>query len=566
MELNFKYPVEYLKKKHTLPEVIKEDLELLKTHDEKNKPIYNILLKPKTKLGKKSINKISKFYTTNVEYLKETQKLTKKVKNIDFDASLIDNMYDRWNNIKNDNDFVNKYQYIGWEKLKWLNYSQIFLHILSIYNLLSPVINLMSPLFLFIVPFILLRSMRIKITWKMYKSILVTQLKNHAIGQLFTSFHKVKMSQKVYIMFCAGMYIYNFYQNILSCYRFYKNAHFITGNISELKKYLRYTIEKMKMYEKMIDEYKNYKNFKKDLIKNREELEKFLKEIKSIPDECKNITNLFKLGKIMRYFYTIYDNFDLNSIMNYSFDFNGYIDNMLGISKSLKDKKINKVKYVKNKTTIKFKKLYHPSIENPVTNDINFNKNKIITGPNAAGKTTILKATILSTIFSQQFGFGYFKSGTLSPFEHFHCYINIPDTSGRDSLFQAEARRCKNILDKVVNNPKDRHLCVFDELYSGTNPYEAISSAFSYIKYITKNKNVKFLLTTHFIRLCNLLDKDKDIENCSMKTVINNDIPNYYYKIQEGISKVKGGITVLKEINYPQEILKNSREILNKLN
>ena len=566
MELNFKYPVEYLKEKHTLPEVIKEDLELLKTHDEKNKPIYNILLKPKTKLGKKSINKISKFYTTNVEYLKETQKLTKKVKNIDFDASLIDNMYDKWNNIKNDNDFVNKYQYIGWEKLKWLNYSQIFLHILSIYNLLSPVINLMSPLFLFIVPFILLRSMRIKITWKMYKSILVTQLKNHAIGQLFTSFHKVKMSQKVYIMFCAGMYIYNFYQNILSCYRFYKNAHFITGNISELKKYLRYTIEKMKMYEKMIDGYKNYKNFKKDLIKNREELEKFLKEIKSIPDECKNITNLFKLGKIMRYFYTIYDNFDLNSIMNYSFDFNGYIDNMLGISKSLKNKKINKVKYVKNKTTIKFKKLYHPSIENPVTNDINFNKNKIITGPNAAGKTTILKATILSTIFSQQFGFGYFKSGTLSPFEHFHCYINIPDTSGRDSLFQAEARRCKNILDKVVNNPKDRHLCVFDELYSGTNPYEAISSAFSYIKYITKNKNVKFLLTTHFIRLCNLLDKDKDIENCSMKTVINNDIPNYYYKIQEGISKVKGGITVLKEINYPQEILKNSREILNKLN
>ena len=465
MELNFKYPIEYLKEKHVLPEVIKEDLELLKTHDKKEKPIYNILLKPKTKLGEKSISKFSHFFTTNIEYLKETQKLTKKVKNIDFDASLINNMYNKWNNIKDDGDFINKYQYIGWEKLKWLNYSQIFLHILSIYNLLSPAINLMSPLFLFIVPFVLLRSMKIKITWKMYKSILVTQFKNHAIGQLFTSFHKVKMSQKVYIMFCAGMYIYNFYQNILSCYRFYKNAHFITENILSLKTYLRYTIEKMKMYEKMINKYKHYREFKKDLVKNREELENFLKEIKSIPDECKNIKNLFKLGKIMKYFYTIYDNFDLNSIMNYSFEFNGYIDNMLGIFASLKNKKINKVKYVKHETTIKYKKLYHPSIENPITNDINFNKNKIITGPNAAGKTTILKATILSTIFSQQFGFGYFKSGTLSPFEHFHCYINIPDTSGRDSLFQAEARRCKDILDKVVNSPRDRHLCVFDELY-----------------------------------------------------------------------------------------------------
>ena len=215
MELNFKYPIEYLKEKHVLPEVIKEDLELLKTHDNKNDPIYNILLKPQTKLGEKSISKISNFYTTNVEYLKETQKLTKKVKNIDFDASLINNMYNKWNNIKGDGDFVNKYQYIGWEKLKWLNYSQIFLHILSIYNLLSPVINLMSPLFLFIVPFVLLRSMRIKITWKMYKTILITQLKSHAIGQLFTSFHKVKMSQKVYIMFCAGMYIYNLRFNFI---------------------------------------------------------------------------------------------------------------------------------------------------------------------------------------------------------------------------------------------------------------------------------------------------------------------------------------------------------------
>ena len=51
-----------------------------------------------------------------------------------------------------------------------------------------------------------------------------------------------------------------------------------------------------------------------------------------------------------------------------------------------------------------------------------------------------------------------------------------------------------------------------------------------------------------------------------MKTVIVDDIPKYYYKIQDGISKVKGGITVLKEIDYPEEILKNSRTILNKLN
>ena len=74
------------------------------------------------------------------------------------------------------------------------------------------------------------------------------------------------------------------------------------------------------------------------------------------------------------------------------------------------------------------------------------------------------------------------------------------------------------------------------------------------------------MLTTHYIRLCNLLDNDKGINNCSMKTIIVNDVPTYYYKIKDGISKVKGGITVLKEIDYPEEILKNSRKILNNLN
>ena len=50
-----------------------------------------------------------------------------------------------------------------------------------------------------------------------------------------------------------------------------------------------------------------------------------------------------------------------------------------------------------------------------------------------------------------------------------------------------------------------------------------------------------------------------------MKTDIINDNPKYHYKIQEGVSKIKGGITVLKEIKYPKEILKNAKNILEKL-
>tara|TARA_B100001093_G_C26859743_1_gene1029362 strand:+ start:4676 stop:6367 length:1692 start_codon:yes stop_codon:yes gene_type:complete len=563
--MNFKFPIEYVKEKNKISDSLKVDLELLETTDTNSKPMYDMLLNPKTKVGKSHLKKWSEYYTTNIKYLKETQDIFKQVSKLSLNEKLIDDTFTSWTDIRDDNNFINKYHYIGWDKIKWLNYSLIFMHILSMYNLSSPVVNLLSPFALFLVPYFLLKSMRVPITWAMYKKILIKQLKNHALGQLFTSFHKVKMNQKVYILFCAGMYVYNFYQNILSCYNFYKNTYFITQKFELLRQYLAYTINNMKVYEEMIKDKEHYSGIYKDIMENRKKLEEFFNIIKNIPKKCLNTKNLFKMGSIMQNFYRIYDSDDLNEMLQYSFGFNGYIDNLKGLEQN--KKKLNFTHFSeKKKTKLKMKSVFHPSIKNPVKNSINLDKNRIITGPNAAGKTTILKATILNTIFSQQVGMGFYKKCELTPFHHIHCYINIPDTCGRDSLFQAEARRCKDILEIINEHPKEKHFCVFDELYSGTNPYEAISAAYGYLKYIIKNKNVKFLLTTHFINLCKLLEKEEEVENNSMHTIIENDIPKYKYKIIKGISDVKGGITVLKELDYPEDIIEISRGVINKLN
>ena len=210
----------------------------------------------------------------------------------------------------------------------------------------------------------------------------------------------------------------------------------------------------------------------------------------------------------MKYFYTLYADDEIENIVLFSFGFHGYIDSILGIYKNIESKNINSCKF-SNKLTFKLTEMYHPSIKNPIKNNINMNKNIIITGPNAAGKTTTIKATIINLLLSQQIGFGFYKKSVTSTFDFIDCYLNIPDSSSRDSLFQAEARRCKNILDIIEKNPNKKHFCIFDELYSGTNPYEAISSAYSYLKYISKNKNVRFLLTTHYIKICDLFNKEK---------------------------------------------------------
>jgi DNA mismatch repair ATPase MutS len=196
--------------------------------------------------------------------------------------------------------------------------------------------------------------------------------------------------------------------------------------------------------------------------------------------------------------------------------------------------------------------------ETPVKNDIQISKNMIITGPNASGKTTVLKSTLINIILSQQFGCGFYDSATIYPYKYIHCYLNIPDTSGRDSLFQAESRRCKEILDIIQEFKDDTHICIFDELFSGTNHTEAIISATAFMNYLVKFKTVSCLLTTHFIKVCKKLNKNKNITNFNMHTLKTNTNKNIHtYLLKEGISEVKGGLQVLHDLKFPTEILEN---------
>jgi DNA mismatch repair ATPase MutS len=212
------------------------------------------------------------------------------------------------------------------------------------------------------------------------------------------------------------------------------------------------------------------------------------------------------------------------------------------------------------------KGVYYPHLkDDAVKNDINCTDNNIVTGPNAAGKTTMVKSVIINVLLSQQFGCGFYDTCKINPYDQIHSYINIPDTSGRDSLFQAEATRCKHILSSISENPDDNVLCVFDELFSGTNPYEAISAASAYLKHICSLKNVSFLLTTHFLDLCKKLDKLDNVKNMQMQVVTKDNDFQYTYKVINGISKVKGGIKVLRDLGYPEHIVDDSSKIIKTL-
>jgi DNA mismatch repair ATPase MutS len=112
------------------------------------------------------------------------------------------------------------------------------------------------------------------------------------------------------------------------------------------------------------------------------------------------------------------------------------------------------------------------------------------------------------------------------------------------------------MIECISNNPKDTHFCAFDELYSGTNPEDAVSSSIAFMNYLIKDTNVTSILTTHYVKVCKKLAKNENIKNYKMKVHENSDGTfDYKYVLESGISKIKGGLKVLTDMNYPTEIL-----------
>ena len=588
----FKMPIQYNDKTRKLNENIIADLELVKTIEQgegtKETPIYNHIFKSSNILGKTVLEAVPKYYTTDTEFLKDTQQLIKQFKLEDintisnkhgFTDVNMEETIANWKEIKGETGFHSKYLYVDWNFGKFINNNPKFLQLMSMYNITSPLLSLLLPIFVLIIPFFIIKVKGIKLSMNEYIEVLKALISQHSIVKVFTNFTQADMGQKAYLLASAAFYLFSIYQNILVCIRFYSNMKKIHEYINNFRNYLDYTITMMKFHLSFSNELTNYINFNADIKEKIGVLTKFKNEMDCITPLKFSLAKAVQIGHIMYTFYQLYENEEYHEAMLYSFGFNGYMNNICGLKQNIDSGKMNATNYTlpqdkhdkednkekKEKKSKKgkpvFKNMYYPKFiddENVVKNDCDLNKNMIITGPNASGKTTTLKTVLINVILSQQTGFGCFDKLKMTPFDNIHSYLNIPDTSGRDSLFQAEARRCKEILDCIEDRGDETHIASFDELYSGTNPEEAVSSANAFMEFIIKNDNVTCLLTTHYTKLCKKLAKNKKIENYNMKTVKKNDNFEYTYLIDKGISNVKGGIKVLSDMNYPKEILDKS--------
>ena len=565
-DAEFRLPIEYLPSGdiHRLSDTVATDLELAGV-DPSSNTMYTYLLNPKTPFEENMIPLWSRSYTTNTEFLEESQTVCKEVgESMHITSPDYDEMKTIWRDVKEDPEFLERYSYMELDILRWVNKMPSFLQSISIVNMASPVLSFLIPFILFLMPFFIVRIQGHPISFSMYFSVLKDISRNHFIGKMISSAENFNAQNLLYLLILIGLYLYQIYQNYMMCIRFYANIEKINRQICAMQKYIAYTVEKMETFQNIIQPFETYRGFGKDLDEHRENLIQLGYHISGVHPFTPSLGKIAEIGGLLGCYYEMYSNSVYGNSLKYSFSFHGYLQNLKGIYENISEGRLAFSKFSSQEDeeeTSRFviKEQYYPALVNQsfVTNSVDLSSNMVVTGVNAGGKTTFLKTTILNVIFTQQFGCGFYSDCLLTPYTHIHSYLNIPDTSGRDSLFQAESRRCKEIIDAVVLAPMgERHFCIFDELYSGTNPAEASKSAYAFLSWLSQRNNVDFILTTHYIDICSRWEDTDRISNWQMlaRLLPDGEI-EYTYRIEPGVSTVQGAVKVLRDMEYPAAIL-----------
>ena len=225
--------------------------------------------------------------------------------------------------------------------------------------------------------------------------------------------------------------------------------------------------------------------------------------------------------------------------------------------------------------TIDIRQGRHPVIEKQmpvgekyIANDVLLNSTTqqiiIITGPNMAGKSALLRQTALITLLAQIGSFVPAERARIGIVDKIFTRVGASDNiSMGESTFMVEMNEAANIL----NNLSPRSLVLFDELGRGTSTYDGISIAWAIVEYIHEHPKSKArtLFATHYHELNEMEKSFKRIKNynVSVKEVGNKVI--FLRKLERGGSEHSFGIHVAKMAGMPRSIVKRAGEILKQL-
>lgn len=230
---------------------------------------------------------------------------------------------------------------------------------------------------------------------------------------------------------------------------------------------------------------------------------------------------------------------------------------------------------INDSTELDIKNGRHPVIETEMApgekyigNDVFLDNDKqqiiIITGPNMAGKSALLRQTALIVLMAQMGCFVPADAATLGIVDKVFTRVGASDNiSQGESTFMVEMNEAANIL----NNMTSRSLVLFDELGRGTSTYDGISIAWAIVEYLHEcpTAKPKTLFATHYHELNELENTFKRVKNFNVSVREQDQKVIFLRKLVPGGSEHSFGIHVAKMAGMPKAVVKRANEILKSL-
>jgi hypothetical protein len=423
--------------------------------------------------------------------------------------------------------------------LSYINYIETLLDIYHMYKIFFiPITSILYPISTFIAPYIYLnRYLKMNISFRSYLDIIVEIIKMFCVS---TGNFRTDLIKFISIFFYIGIYLYNMYQTYEVAYFLYSTKDKLQNKMEGLVKFVNHSLNIMNNVPKnIIEPYFNiratyegisinnsmsciYRIWKDDILKDK--LSSLLKTIYAV-DVIYSINNLF-LEKDW-------------SIVSY------------------------------NNTETKFWDAKNPILsDTQISNPVSLDRNIIVTGPNAGGKTTYVKTILSNVILGQTIGITYSIKSQMILYDTVNSFMRVSDILGNRSYFEAEAEYCLNMINKAkeINANNKSGLFLMDEPMHSTPPIEGMATAYAVIEYLSKLQGITLIITTHFHRLIKLEEiYPERFINLSVDAIPINNKYHFPYKINRGHSYLCIAIELLDIKDFPKDIIDNAIKMKNKI-
>ena len=456
--------------------------------------------------------------------------------------------------------------------LQWLNKYPQLLGFLNFFTItLAPLYGILSPVLMILLPYLYVKYILSKfipslnVSFSRYYNFAkgsVSSILNIIKGKSSSKFNSLATLSK---LLSIVIYVQNVYQNI----RISNRVKFVVTHIQEkilnIKKIESLFCSLLQKYpqlkEILLFEQVQYNPC--SFTTNNCKKNPYLKNWSSVLFDFSCYTNIIQNGCYM------------NSLKNLLKSI-GILDMLQSTCTLLEDKQWCFPQWISRKKEkhprILFRNISHPSLKKPVKNDFyttTKRKDTLITGPNAGGKSTLLKTICTNLYLGQTLGCCCATKAHVSYFDYIFTHIHITDTQGKESLFQAEMNRAYSHIKKIQKAQKENKFCfsIMDEIFSSTNPKEGIAGAWSICETLSEYNNSMIMVTTHFSQLTQL-EQQKHIhfQNWQMPIKRTNHKIYYPYIARKGTSEQCIALELLEKNGFDKDILSKANNFVKKLN